>query len=55
MVKKLFSILKANRSDNGWESSSQQLIKKEGGIPSGPPLVLELSFLMARRTREGVK
>jgi hypothetical protein len=44
-----------NNNDIGEHNSSQQLIKKVGGIPSGPPLVLALSRLMARRTNEGEK
>lgn len=44
-----------NNIDSGLQSSSQQLMKNEGGMPSGPPLVLALSLFMARRTREGVK
>ena len=42
--KVLLSKLKVKNSDSGQHNSSQQLMKNDGGIPSGPPFVLSLSF-----------
>lgn len=44
---------KLNNKDSGLQISSQQLIKNAGGMPSGPPLVLALSFLWLDEREKG--
>src|SRR5664279_1633470 len=44
-----------NNTHRGLHNSTLQFFRNIGGIPSGPPLVLTLSFLRALSTNRGLK